>query len=273
MDSVSPILSNKYKIESVISKGIYGTVCVGKNIRTNQLVSIKLGPAAEGSIKYEAKIYKYLSGIDGFPTFRWFGAYNEYHYLVTDLLGYDIKHWCSQISIPPMHYVLQLGLQMFTILKTLHENALIHRDIKPSNFVFEKKSNDDNLVSKLYLIDFGFCKKYEDECGQHVPIENNQELIGTPNFVSINMHNGIKPSRRDDMESCIYILLYILYPQRLWFNILDKSSILMFKKMLLETDKIYIDDCFVKMLNYVCQLEYDECPDYEKLINMCGVYK
>jgi serine/threonine protein kinase len=74
--------------------------------------------------------------------------------------------------------------------------------------------DEGNLV---YAIDFGLAKQYIDSKSmKHVAYREGKSIIGTANFVSINTHAGIEQSRRDDLESIGYLLLYFAKGKLPW---------------------------------------------------------
>jgi len=100
----------------------------------------------------------------------------------------------------------------------LHQCGFIHRDIKPQNIVLglEKKQ----ASNKIYLIDFGLASQYLNENGQHIkPTKNYNSVVGTALFASINAHQGCEISRKDDIESLMYTLIYLLIGTLPWKNI------------------------------------------------------
>jgi len=63
----------------------------------------------------------------------------------------------------------------------------------------------------LHLIDFGLAKRYIDpKTGVHIPSKTGKSLLGKPQFASLNSHAGSEMSRRDDLESLSYMLLFLV---------------------------------------------------------------
>ena len=126
----------------------------------------------------------------------------------------------------------------------------------------------------LYLIDFGLSKKYIDpKTGEHVKFKNNHRLNGTARFASIHALEGYELSRRDDLESLGYVLVYLLKGNLPWTRIKNKNKyekykvILNMKKKM--SEDILIGDKnnseFIDFLKYCRNLKFEEAPDYNYL--------
>jgi len=259
------MLANKYKLLEKLSQGSFGKVFKAENIRTGEIVAIKteVKLKEQKSLKMEAKIYQYLANTDGFPQLKWFGATNNVNYLVTNLLEHSITALISKYGRLSIKTVLRLGTQMIERLETLHGHYLIHRDIKPDNFMI----NISDKTNKVFLIDFGFCKRYNYE-GNHIEFKMNKTLIGTPNYVSLNVHKGCEPSRRDDLESCLYIMIYMLFGKFFSINVNDKEQNAL-KILVLKKDQLTNVPRFLTVaINYVRTLKFEEEPDYKYIIRI-----
>ena len=255
------MISNKYRLIQKLSQGQFGIIYKAENIRTNEFVAIKFETkqSITKTLKNEAKIYQYLGKQNGFPQLKWYGTEEKYTYLVIDLLGLTLSDIITRYKKLSLKTTLILGIQIISRIQLLHNKCLLHRDIKPNNFLFglNKQTN------KLFLLDFGFSKRY-DYNGKHISEKKITSIIGSPNFVSLNVHNNIEPSRRDDLESCIYVIIYMLYGNLDWFG---KNMNTMADLKLQLTNKMEFS--FLKhMLEYVRSISFDEKPNYNLLIHL-----
>jgi casein kinase 1 len=257
------MIANKYKLIEKINEGSFGTIFKATNIITKEIVAIKFEHKSEQikSLKNEARIYQYLGRLDGFPQLKTFGTTDKVNYLVMDLLGNSLVSIIENYKELSLDTILILGIQIIKRIKSLHEKCLLHRDIKPSNFVFGIENN----TNKLFLIDLGFSKRYDYD-GRHIEEKNIKHIIGSLNFISLNIHNYREPSRRDDLESCIYVILTMLFGNLEWFNETDINKIALLKQNIIKKDKV---PTFIKnMLHYVRTIGFDAIPDYDYLINL-----
>ena len=101
------------------------------------------------------------------------------------------------------------------IFEVIHNNNIIHRDIKPANIAIGIE--EDNKNKYIYVLDFGLSKKYRsDTTKRHFSFSKNNPLIGNARYSSINALEGGTQSRRDDLESIGYLLLYLLLGNLPW---------------------------------------------------------
>eukprot|EP01043_Picozoa_sp_COSAG02_P010588 COSAG02_NODE_374_length_23583_cov_12.568855_12_plen_436_part_00 len=238
-------------------------------LRSGEEVAVKLESVKtkHPQLLYESKLYRLLAGGIGIPNVRWFGVEGEFNILVMDLLGpslEDLFNFCSRkFSIKT---VLMLADQLIARTENLHAKCFIHRDIKPDNFLMGlgKRAN------QVYMIDFGLAKKYRDSrTHQHIPYREHKNLTGTARYASLNTHLGIEQSRRDDMESMGYVLLYFLRGSLPWQGLKAQTKREKYDKI---SDKKYSTPIevlckgfpseFATYLNYCRSLRFDEKPDY-----------
>ena len=257
------MIANKYNILEKLSQGAFGSIYKAENIRKKELVAIKIEVKdSSNTLKNEAKIYNYLGKQNGFPQLKWFGTDNVYNYVVIDLLGCSLTETVSKHNSLSLKMTVLLGLQIITRIQLLHEKCLLHRDIKPSNFLFGLGPQ----TNKLYLVDFGFVKRY-NYSGKHIVEKKIHNLIGSPNFVSLNIHSLIEPSRRDDLESAVYVIIYMLCGTLDWFDTpLQEMTVL--KQQL--TNKYGLPFFIKHMLEYIRHMSFDETPDYDYLKHLLG---
>lgn len=136
----------------------------------------------------------------------------------------------------------------------------------------------------IYLTDFGLSKRFRNpKTGEHIPYKDGKHLTGTPRFASIYTHLGIEQSRRDDLESFIYTLIYLYKGSLPWQSIPSKNKEekyikMMEKKINIEPDELLqgLPCEFKDILIYTRNLQFEEMPDYKyiksKLLNVIDKY-
>ncbi|XP_045422721.1 casein kinase I [Lemur catta] len=259
----------KYKLARKIGSGSFGEVYVAINITNGEEVAVKLESqkARHPQLLYESKLYTILEGGVGIPRVHWYGQEKDSNMLVMDLLGpnlEDLFNFCSRKFT--MKTVLMLADQMISRLEYVHTKNFIHRDIKPDNFLM----GTGRHCNKLFLIDFGLAKKYRDNrTKQHIPYREDKHLTGTARYASINAHLGIEQSRRDDMESLGYVLIYFNRPSLPWQGLKaltkkQKYEKISEKKMSTPVEVLCkgFPAEFAMYLNYCRGLCFEEVPDY-----------
>jgi serine/threonine protein kinase len=256
------IIDKKYELLEKLSEGSFGQVYKGKNVRTDELVAVKIerkNGSVISSLKNEAKIYQYLAKETGFINLKWYNSNEKFTYLVTDLLVCSLTTLVKLRGSLDLKVVLQIGIQVIKRVQTLHGKYLLHRDVKPDNYMLDTNK-------QICLIDFGLCKRY-DHNGVHIEEKQITSMVGSINFVSLNVHKGIEPSRRDDVESCIYIIIYLLLNGNLpWLLEKDMKKITYIKEQLTNSELMPI---FIQnMLENVHQLKFNSEPDYGALISI-----
>ena len=267
-------VGGRYRLGKKIGTGAFGEIFEGTDIFDNSSVAIKL---EHNSVKipqllFEAKLLKSIPST-GIPVMHWFGIAGEYNAMVMDLLGQnleDLYTYCAKNFT--LKTIIMIIIQMIERLKHVHDNHYIHRDIKPENFLIGK----DNTEKTIYLIDFGLAKRYRDEYTQiHIPLKENRNLTGTARYASCNAHNGLEQSRRDDMESIAYVILYFFRKKLPWQGLKckdknEKHAKIKELKMSMTPEKLFegIPKEFADYLTMVKKLGFEDEPAYKTYIQM-----
>ncbi|CAA0394177.1 unnamed protein product [Arabidopsis thaliana] len=192
-------------------------------------------------LAYESRIYRVLQGENGIPNMKWYGKFS-------------------------LKTVLMLADQMINRLEFIHSKSFLHRDIKPDNFLMGL----GRLANQVYIIDFGLARKYRDSSSyRHIPYRENKSLTGTPAYASLNTHLGIEQSRRDDVESLGYILMYFLKGSLPWEGLKAGNKKQKYDKISEKKVSTSIETLceghpieFATYIHYCRSLRFDDKPDY-----------
>jgi serine/threonine protein kinase len=276
------IIDNKFACfkNFCIGSGSFGKVLYGMLVDRKQEFGIKFEKSniKNSVIAEELKIYSDLKGGDGIPNIFWKGEYKNYKVFIMDLLGPSLDKFYKINNKLNLQTTIFFGEQMVNRLEYLHSKNYIHRDVKPNNFLlgkYNRKFDDD----KVYIIDFGLSKEYIDKkTKRHYDFNDNSKFVGTPRYASINTHMGIRQSRRDDLESVAYILIYFLNGELPWQGIRAKTK--SEKKEKIKVSKVSFDvesQCLnknnipkelISFLEYTKSLDFSEKPDYNYISSL-----
>ena len=288
IDKSKDILLDNYVILEEVGKGAFGQIYLSYNMRDNTEVAVKKEMKKKfqrfSQVKNESKVYQELlsisqnldltgltlikqENVQGVPKFYGVGETIETHYLIMEFLGPNLNeliHYCGNKKFSIITVSL-LAIQMLNRIEYLHKHNYIHRDIKPENFLIG--TNEKSNI--LYLIDFGLSKRYRNiKTHSHIPYKEGRSLTGTARYVSINTHLGIEQSRRDDLESIGYVLIFFLKGYLPWQGLKhckNKYEKIKEKKLQIPTEIL----CFglpqeiVVYLNYCKNLKFEDRPNYD----------
>ncbi|CAI5716813.1 unnamed protein product [Peronospora effusa] len=141
------------------------------------------------------------------------GAYGEdqgYRFLVIERLGRTLETVLQEQGPVPSHTAARLGQEILKTLEQMHMKNILYVDVKPENFML-----DTEKEYKVYCVDFGISDRYVTATGKHKEYKEGT-VVGTPTFLSLNCHNGVTSSRRDDIESLLYVLIYLMRGDLPW---------------------------------------------------------
>ena len=266
MNSKGTVIDNRFKIRKKLGEGSFGSVFKAKDMEKKQYVALKIDSRirSQAQLINEIHAYETLSFIEGVPKLVASGRLNDSIYIAIEILGKTLSHRLKEKPNFSLGCVINISIGLLKRLQDIHESCYIHRDIKPSNIMIGKKKSK----KLLYLIDFGLAKKYRDPATkQHSIYGEDRQMIGNLKYTSLNSHKGIEQSRRDDLESWIYLAINMILGRLPWDNEkgLSASYGIMKLKSTLSFDQI-CEGCppeFPEIFKYIRSLHFEERPNYD----------
>ena len=208
--------------------------------------------------KNEREIYKKLFGLNYVANIYNYFKKDKVYNIIIENIGIDLVRFKKKYYHIDKYnvYIKYFILQLISIIKNIHEINIIHRDLKPKNICTKN--------GKIYLIDFEYSCKYKYK-NKHIENTKISSIIGSYDYISEHVLNLNTPSRRDDVESIIYILIYLLLSKmnykkynELDYNIKKKQKIIgkILSYYFKNTDDLN------KMIYEIKSLGYDATPNY-----------
>lgn len=269
--------NKRFKILQRIGSGSFGDVHRGTDLTNNKTVAIKIETRTlrHSRLLCEYKLYKKLQStgqdMNGIPEIIYFGNFKNQNVLVMEQLGNSLenlfnrqrKRYKRNFSLQT---VLLIGIQILKLLEFIHQNRIIHRDIKPDNFLIGKTNPET-----IYMIDFGLSSQFKNG-RKHIHYSEDNSLTGTLRYASARNHIGIEQSRRDDLESLGYMLIYFIKGKLPWQGLKGKTKEIRrhnikMKKLMTKVSDL-CEDLPKEFYDYMCyckNLDFSETPNYAYL--------
>ena len=197
----------RYRILNQLGQGGMATVYLAEDPLLNRLVAIKVIQAHLSSnsslmdrFTVEAKTIASLRHINIVEVFD-FGAQDDQQYLVMEYIdGQNLQAVCVAQGgkMMPNTVVAAIICQAAEGLTSAEKHGVVHRDIKPENLMFTSEG-------ALKIADFGIA---------HIADEQSRTqtgaVLGSPNFMSPEQIEGVKPTNKTDLFSLGGVFYYCL---------------------------------------------------------------
>ncbi|PQM34859.1 casein kinase 1-like protein HD16 [Prunus yedoensis var. nudiflora] len=268
-----------YKIEKKLGKGGFGQVYVGRRMGAGPgavEVALKFEHRSSKGCNYgppyEWQIYNALGGSHGVPRVHYKGRQADYYIMVMDMLGpslWDV--WNNSSHTMSIEMVACIAIEAISILEKMHSRGYVHGDVKPENFLLGPPGTLEE--KKLFLVDLGLATRWRDSTGQHVDYDQRPDVFrGTVRYASVHAHLGRTGSRRDDLESLAYTLIFLLRGRLPWqgYQGENKGFLVCKKKMATSPEALccFCPQPFRQFVEFVVNLKFDEEPNYAKYISL-----
>jgi len=273
----------RYRINGPkLGEGSFGQVYIVEDLKNTGgkriIVKTESIKTEAPQLAHEYRMYKALESDNstGFPKAYYYGPNSSFNMLVMDRLGTNLEDLLQQYNYKfSLKTTFLLADQMIQRLQYLHEHNFIHRDLKPENWCIGFSGAEK---SKIYLIDFGLSKKYQNnQTGERRPYKQHyKDLIGNEMFAPLRAFDGIEQSPRDDLESLGYCFFYFRSALPWMFRLIttDYNTSASFKEIREQKKNIPFDryckedvlpKVFVTFMKDIKKMKFAERPDYDKL--------
>jgi len=199
-------LGERFQILSELGHGGMGTVYVGKDNHSGELVAIKVLrddlATNEGAVKRfqeEALAAQYLTH-PNMVAIKEFGMTEDgAPYLVMEYVdGANLAELLKQESRLPPDVVIDIFIDVTKALADAHQKDIVHRDIKPEN-ILVTPLNDQKFAAKV--ADFGIAKVLYEAVEETDAPTHSTDVVGSPLYMSPEQCTGRTVDKRTDVYS------------------------------------------------------------------------
>lgn len=286
LDEQKPIfvVQRTWQAMHMVTIGGNGEVYIARHAQDNRIAALKSEHPSWNSLEYENIIFDALDEAgnpEGFPRRLFYGihlALKPRRVLVMDLLGGSFLQAMGPDEHQPLSVgtTIRFGMQALRRLQTLHELGFLHRDIKPDNFCVGREGTGQERT--VFLIDFGNIQSFiVKKNGRQCHISFDEEALNqTVVFGSEMATRGYTAGRKDDLESLMYVMVYMATGHLPWeqYNDFDNQDHIQ-KACRMKTSKSTQRYLFKGLpgqieeaYQYIRSVGFSEEPRYDHIYNL-----
>lgn len=281
------IVGNRYTLIKKVGRGSFGKVYKAKDKLTNNYIALKFEDSQQvqrPQLSYEYRVLKALQKLQSktlnagllFPTD--FGNHKQFKFMCMPYVEMSLQQYLDENPTLENEVIGEIAADILSTIKSLHSTGLLHRDIKPSNILLNIQQQQDGTKGhRVYLIDFGLAKKFVGHSHFHIPNTQKTGVTGTLRWCSLWVHMKCESSRRDDVLSWLYTVMFMFLRKLPWMGL--KASNRKSKNCKIARLKMNLNEhseCFKPLPSEVKQmmkathhLGFTDTPPYDILLSLC----
>ncbi|OMJ68063.1 hypothetical protein SteCoe_34594 [Stentor coeruleus] len=262
---MNAILGDRFEIKKKLHSNTFYKVYKANDLKTLSKVVIKCDRRniKFSLIKYESEILENLAVSPGAHRILDKGEYKDRCYMVMNYLGKSLsdklKDYDNRIS---SGCSLKITEELLLRIEYLHKAGFVHRDIKPDKILTGYGLN----WQSLYIIGYRYAVRVnQNENANNFHLEPENYI-----YSSLNSSNKLPYTKRDDLESVIYLLIHLYTGSLPWLY----TPCLPEKKIKELKESISLGKLckslpveILMMARYIRSLRYNEEPNYQMMRN------
>ncbi|KHJ49089.1 hypothetical protein D918_00207 [Trichuris suis] len=282
------VVDDRWVVEKMLGKGGFGAVfeVTDKKTGRRDAMKIEINATDFRTLKVEVTVLKTLNENNARHVCQITGVGKKelFCFIVMTLVGPSINSLLEslqdQFSDGRTRFVLRsciyVGQRSLEALEDLHANGFLHRDVKPHNYASGRPPH----YRKIYLLDFGMCRKYVKEDGSLRRPRERVGFRGTLFYASVDCLRGKEQARRDDVWSWFFMLIRMTVGQLPWrgwapprgCSVTKQASMFgEFKGRLIRNVRRFVDGCpseYAEIAELLQNQDFYDTPPYARIYSV-----
>ncbi|KAI1732570.1 protein kinase domain-containing protein [Ditylenchus destructor] len=263
----------RWTIASKLGEGAFGAVYKVSDKTGDYALKVEGANEKIQLLKMEVHVLSELKKAGGrhFCNIEDKGRVENFNYVVMTLVGrslQDLRNIAPQKRFSS-GTAIGVAIQSLESIEDLHSIGYLHRDIKPGNFTIGRK--ELNELRKVYVLDFGMCRKFIHEDGTIKQPRQVAGFRGTVKYASIACHRQREMCRQDDIETWLYMVVEFTKGWLPWRNVKNIDDIGNMKKDARREYKLLLGGCpreYVDILKLIDSGQFFDEPKYFEIYNL-----